>query len=182
MADNLEEYYFGGLQDPEEFLLRDECVDDYDSHFDDLAADLRPRGALERRQVELIAQADVEISRQRRLTAALLRPSEADPQPPETQGERTLRLHHEALRTLNGKPAREPVHVLPEPSGPEATQFILRAHRRNIKDIEFHQRALAAAERSRRQNIDLLLKMQGLRRAAAVEDAEVIDASDGSQS
>ena len=89
--------------------------------------------------------------------ASLPRPSEADPQPPETQGERTLRLHYEAVRTLNGKPAREPVYVLPEPSGPEATQFILRAHRRNIRDIEFHQRALAAAERSRRQNIDLLL-------------------------
>ena len=46
--------------------------------------------------------------------------------------------------------------------------------------IEFHQRQAAAAERTRRQGVELLLRLQDRRRQAArddaVEDAVVVEA------
>jgi len=171
-----------GLRHPRDFLLADERAADYELNLTALAADLQPRGRLEERQVELIAIADWEGMRHRRLTAALLDPAQAHLQPAETPSARTARQHVEALASMNGKERRPKKNFLPEPSpGDRATTAdILRAQRNNMPAIEFHQRQAAAAERTRRQGVELLLRLQDRRRQAAredaVEDAVVVEA------
>lgn len=171
-----------GLRYPRDFLLADERPEDFDLNLEALAQDLQPRGALERRQVDLIAVADWEGMRHRRLVAALLHPAQAHLQPAESDGQRLGRLHVEAMSTLSGRGRGPKQNFLPEPGpgDPAATADILRAERANMAALEFHQRQAAAAERARRQAVDLLLRMQDRRRqatrGAAVEDAVVVEA------
>jgi hypothetical protein len=68
-------YDFAGLTPPEQFLLHDESALEYTERLSELMADLAPANYLERRQVELIAQADVDVDRQRRIIAECLHPS-----------------------------------------------------------------------------------------------------------
>jgi len=170
-----------GLRYPRDFLLADERPQDYELNWAALVEDLQPHGALEERQVELIAIADWEGMRHRRLTAALLHPAQAHLQSGESEAQRMGRLHIEAVSAANGRERRAKKNFLPEPGhgAPATTADILRAQRNNMPAIEFHQRQAAAAERARRQGVELLLRLQDRRRQAArdsaVEDAVVVE-------
>ena len=58
-------------------MLHDESALEYTERLGELMSDLAPANYLERRQVELIAQADVDVDRQRRIIAECLHPSAA---------------------------------------------------------------------------------------------------------
>ena len=66
---------YAEFTDPRRFLLRDESVEDYEFRLGQLLVDLSPANSLERRQVELITQADLDIDRQRRIISVYLQPS-----------------------------------------------------------------------------------------------------------
>ena len=62
------------LPNPSRFLLADETWEEFDARLRDLVEDLKPKGALEYRQVELILRCDLDIDRQYRLMAQHLNP------------------------------------------------------------------------------------------------------------
>ncbi|MDB4209490.1 hypothetical protein N9793_00750, partial [bacterium] len=62
------------LPNPGRMLLADESAEAYDALLSEYIQDLRPVGALERRQVELILRCDLDIDRQLRMIAQHLNP------------------------------------------------------------------------------------------------------------
>ena len=78
MPNDIDDVSYAEFTDPRRFLLRDESVEDYEFRLGQLLADLRPANSLERRQVELIAQADLDIERQRRIISVYLQPAKAE--------------------------------------------------------------------------------------------------------
>jgi len=163
---------FTGLTRPEQFLLHDESAVDYTSRLGELMADFGPVNYLERRQVELIAQADVDIDRQRRIIAECLHPSAA-----ESQAQRSAtdwgRAHLAAHRsTASEAEDRSPA----TPQGDHgATPAITRAYARQRLSLEMHYKALADAEKRRRTGIEFLYAMQDRRTRRQVPDAEIIE-------
>ena len=163
---------FTGLTRPEQFLLHDESAVDYTARLGELMADLGPATYLERRQVELIAQADVDIDRQRRIIAEWLHPSAAVSQAQRSAtdwGRAHLAAHRStASEAENRSPAT--------PQGdPEATPAIARAYTRQRLGLEMHYKALADAEKRRRSAIEFLYAMQDRRAQKQIPDAEVIE-------
>ena len=164
------------LPNPSRLPLADECAGEYDALLADYCADMRPAGALERRQVELILRCDVDIDRQRRMIAQRLNPLERE----ETRGAQILaEWHRRALLHPNSKAAwEEPEEPAPAPTPPggdaRLTPLIARQYGRHREDVTLHQRELDAAERRRRQAIELLFRMQDRRRRADIPDAEVV--------
>ena len=62
------------LPNPSRMLLADESAEAYDALLAEYIQDLRPVGALERRQVEFILRCDLDIDRQFRMIAQHLNP------------------------------------------------------------------------------------------------------------
>ena len=77
MPDDIDDVSYAEFTDPRRFLLRDESVEDYEFRLGQLLVDLRPANSLKHRQVELIAQADLDIERQRRIISVYLQPAKA---------------------------------------------------------------------------------------------------------
>ena len=164
--------YYAGLTRPEQFLLHDESALEYTTRLGELMADLGPANYLERRQVELIAQADVDIDRQRRIIAECLHPSSA-----QSHSQRAAtdwgEAHLAAHRTKPpGIKARSPA----TPKGdPKATPAIAQAYAGQRLSLEMHYKALADAEKRRRTSIEFLYSMQDRRARKQVQDAEIIE-------
>ena len=136
---------------------------------------MRPANSLERRQVELIAQADLDIERQRRIISVYLQPAKATGP---TQRAVTGWRHETSMRSQYGDDWAGGVGGEADP-GPVfgdfgATPAIASAYGANIALLEFHYRALSDAERRRRMAIGLLLQLQDRRARRAVPNAQVI--------
>ena len=175
MPDDIDDVSYAEFTDPRRFLLRDESVEDYEFRLGQLLVDLRPANSLERRQVELIAQADLDIERQRRIISVLLRPSEVT-----GPTQRAVVDWRHASRRREGDDDACEQGGVGRPAAPVfgdvgATPAIVRAYRNNLGMLDVHYRALSDAERRRRMAIDWLLKLQDRRARLAVPDAQVVE-------
>ena len=174
MPNDIDGVTYGEFTDPRRFLLRDESVEDYEFRLGQLLVDLRPANSLERRQVELITQADLDIDRQRRIISVYLQPSKAGgPTQRAVAGWR----HDTFMRSKYGEDwDGEGSEANSEPVFGDfgATPAIASAYGANFAMLEFHYRAQSEAERRRRMAIDLLLQLQDQRARRAVPDAQVI--------
>jgi hypothetical protein len=162
--------------DPRRFLLRDESVEDYEFQLGQLLVDLSPANSLERRQVELIAQADLDIERQQRIISVYLQPSKAGgPTKRAVAGWRHDTFMH--LKYGDDWAGRAGVEADPGPVFGDfgAMPAITSAYGANFGMLEFHYRAQSEAERRRRMAIGLLLQLQDRRARRAVPDAQVVD-------
>ena len=175
MPNDIDDVSYAEFTDPRRFLLPDESVEDYEFRLGQLLADLRPANSLERRQVELIAQADLDIERQRRIISVYLQPSKAASP---TQRALSGWRHDTIMSSKYGDDWAGGAGVEADP-GPVfgdfgATRAIARASGANQATIDVHYRALAEAERRRRMSIGLLHQLQDRRARRAVPDAQVI--------
>jgi hypothetical protein len=157
---------YGEFTDPRRFLLRDESVEDYEFRLGQLLVDLSPANSLERRQVELITQADFDIDRQRRIISGCLQPSEV-----------TGHTHRAVVEWRHASHRRDddggelPAAAEPLFGDRGATPAIIHAYQAQQATIDIHYHALSEADRRHRMAIDLLLQLQDRR---AVPDAQVI--------
>jgi len=176
VPNDVDDVSYAEFTDPRRFLLRDESVEDYEFRLGQLLADLRPANSLERRQVELIAQADLDIERQRRIISVYLQPAKATgPTQRAVAGWR----HETSMRSKHGDDWDGGAGGEADP-GPVfgdfgATSAIASAYGANFGMLEFHYRAQSDAERRRRMSIGLLLQLQDRRARGAVPDAQVVD-------
>lgn len=168
------------LPNPSRMLLADESAEAYDALLAGYIEDLRPVGALERRQVELVLRCDLDIDRQLRMIAQHLNPLSHE----ESRGAKMVAdwhrhslMHPKALEKLYAEEERAmeaaPL-TLPEGDG-RLTPLIANRYAKQRELMQIHQRELASAERRRRQAIELLFKIQDRRVRAAVPDAEVVE-------
>ena len=175
----------GVLSDPSRFLLDDECAEDYGRLRDLYVADLAPANALERRQVELILRCDLDIERQYRMIQQKLT-HEAHIKPRPRQIIDDFRAYTEMDGDGDGDDVSDgagyggagPAGLGARPPEPEPklnTPDIARAYTINRAMIDIHQRELNHTHRRRRQEIELLFKMQDRRRRPTVHDAEIIE-------
>ena len=175
MPSDMADVSYAEFTDPRRFLLRDESVEDYEVRLGQLLVDLQPANSLERRQVELIAQADLDIERQRRIISVYLQPSKArGPTQRAVAGWR----HDTYMRSKHGDGwAGEGVEADPGPVFGDfgATPAIASAYGANFGMLKFHYRAQSEAERRRRMAIGLLLQLQDRRARRAVPDAQVVE-------
>jgi hypothetical protein len=166
------------LPNPSRFLLADESAADYDRLLELYVEDMKPAGALERRQVELILRCDIDIDRQFRLIAEHLNPLGEDV----NRGAKAVaEWHREALmhprarakyREDDWEPPSAAVEI---PDGDAClTPLIARRYAGQRELLTLHQREISHAERRHRQAIELLHRMQDRRRRASVPDAVVI--------
>lgn len=162
---------FGWLTPPEQFLLHDESALEYTERLSELMADLAPANYLERRQVELIAQADVDVDRQRRIIAECLHPSAAVNHSQQVVIDWRRARNNDTDEALTRGEDRQPA---PPEGDPYATKAIAQAYAKQHSALELHYKALADAERRRRTSIEFLYSMQDRRARARIADAEVI--------
>ena len=131
-----------------------------------LTAELAPRTHLERRQVELIAHTEWEITRHRRQSAQLLA-SEAERQRYDAANPDPM------FNFPRGPVARRPkAEGVPEPD--RTPEFAALAY---IKHFQFHAHHELSTERleaRRRQLLRDLQELQARRERAAITDAEVV--------
>lgn len=128
MPNDIDDVSHAEFTDPRRFLLRDESVEDYEFRLGQLLADLQPTNSLERRQVELIAQADLDIERQRRIISVYQQPAKAESP---TQRVVVEWRHDTYMRSKHGDDwAGEGVEADPEPVFGDfgATPAIASAH------------------------------------------------------
>ena len=121
---------------------------------------------------QLIAQADVDIDRQRRIIAECLHPSAAVSQAQRSAtdwGKAHLAAHR---ATTSEAEDRSPAT---SQGDPEATPAIARAYARQRLGLEMHYKALADAEKRRRSPIEFLYAMQDRRALKQIPDAEIIE-------
>jgi len=152
---------YAEFTDPRRFLLRDESVEDYEFRLGQLLVDLSPANSLERRQVELITQADLDIDRQRRIISGHTHRA-------------VVEWRHASHRRDDDDGGELPAAAEPVFGDRGATPAIIRACQAQQATIDIHYRALSEAERRRRMAIDLLLQLQDRRARRAVPDAQVI--------
>ena len=176
MPNDVDDVSHAEFTDPRRFLLRDESVEDYEFRLGQLLADLRPANSLERRQVELIAQADLDIERQRRIISVYLQPANAESP---TQRAVVEWRHYTFMRSKHGDDWDGGAGVEADP-GPVfgdfgATPAIASAYGANFGMLEFHYRAQSEVERRRRMAIGLLLELQDRHARRAVPDAQVVE-------
>jgi hypothetical protein len=129
-----------------------------------LAAELAPRTHLERRQVELIAHAEWEITRHRRQSAQLLA----------TEANR-IRLSEEKdyVRLLTDFNLLE--ECPPEPPSPERmAEFAARAYANSFHFHAHHEASTERLEARRRQLLRDYQELQSRHDRAAATDAEVV--------
>ena len=168
------------LPNPSRMLLADESAEAYDALLAEYIQDLRPVGALERRQVELILRCDLDIDRQLRMIAQHLNPLAEEVNRGAEMVRDWLRrsLMPAAPVTLDDEAEEilaSTALTLPEGDG-RLTPLIARRYAKQRELMQIHQREVAAAERRRRQAIELLFKIQDRRARSTVPDAEVVDA------
>ena len=154
MPNDIDDVSYAEFTDPRRFLLRDESVEDYEFRLGLLLADLQPTNSLERRQVELIAQADLDIERQRRIISVYLQPAKAESP---TQRAVVEWRHDTFLRSTHGDDWAGGAGVEADP-GPVfgdfgATPAIASAYGANFGMLEFHYRAQSEAERRRQEKV-----------------------------
>ena len=131
-----------------------------------LTAELAPRTHLERRQVELIAHTDWEITRHRRQSAQLLAA--------ETERIRSHVTREEASRQLASQ-FRHQNAPQPDPPGPERIgEFVARAYANSLNYHVHHEMSTERLEARRRQLLRDLQELQSRRERAAITDAEVV--------
>lgn len=153
------------LPNPSRFRLADESAEDYDRLLELYVEDMKPAGALEHRQVELILRCDIDIDRQFRLIAEHLNPLGED-----------ANLGAEAVAERHREGDWEPPSAAVEiPDGDaRLTPLIARRYAGQRELLTLHQREISHAERRRRQAIELLHRMQDRRRRVSVPDAVVL--------
>ena len=176
MPNDVDDVSHAEFTDPRRFLLRDESVEDYEFRLGQLLVDLPPANSLERRQVELITQADLDIERQRRIISVYLQPAKAESP---TQRAVVEWRHETSMRSQYGDNWVGGAGGEADP-GPVfgdfgATSAIASAYGANFGMLEFHYRAQSDAERRRRMSIGLLLQLQDWRARRAVPDAQVVE-------
>ena len=152
-------------------MLHDESALEYTERLSELMADLAPANYLERRQVELIAQADVDVDRQRRIIAECLHPSAAVNHSQRVVIDWRRARSNESDDAFSSEEDRCPA---PPEGDPYATKAIAQAYAKQHSALELHYKALADAERRRRTSIEFLYSMQDRRARAKIPDAEVI--------
>ena len=170
------------LPNPSRMLLADESAEAYDALLAEYIQDLRPVGALERRQVELILRCDLDIDRQLRMIAQHLNPLTEE----ENRGAEIVRdcLRHSLMPGAPVNLDEEAGRVLAvEPPTPpngdsRLTPLIARRYAQQGELMAIHQREVSSAERRRRQAIELLFKIQDRRARSVVPDAEVLEAGE----
>ena len=117
------------LPNPSRFLLADESAEDYDRLLELYVEDMKPAGALERRQVELILRCDIDIDRQFRLIAEHLNPLGEDAN---LGAKAVTEWHREALMHPRARPKyREGDWCRPPPQSKFPTGT--RASRRSLR-------------------------------------------------
>jgi hypothetical protein len=131
-----------------------------------LATELDPRTHLERRQVELIAHTDWEITRHRRQSAQLL----------ETEALRLgLRAAQEEVRRYHVSRLRNPNSPPEEPPPPDRTgEFIARAYASGFQYHAHHEASTERLEARRRQLLRDYYDLQSRRDRADAIDAEIV--------
>lgn len=131
-----------------------------------LTAELEPRTHLERRQVELIAHTDWEITRHRRQSAQLLAA--------ETERVRSQAAREEANQHLLSS-YRHPNAPPPKPPGPERTgEFAARAYASGFNFHAHHEYSAERLEARRRQLLRDYFDLQSRHDRTTATDAEVI--------
>ena len=131
-----------------------------------LAAELAPRTHLERRQVELIAHTDWEITRHRRQSAQLLAA--------ETERIRSHVTREEASRQIASQ-FRHPNSPPPDPPGPERIgEFSARAYANSSNFHAHHEMSVERLEARRRQLLRDYFDLQSRHDRTTATDAEVI--------
>ena len=165
---------------PGRFLLADEYSEEYEDQFERLLKDLKPVGALEYRQVELILRCDIDIERQYRFIAEHLNPLKED----ENKAEQVIAdwhkqalMHQNALNDLDDAAPPPEAAVLLDGNA-RLTPLVANQYSKMRGIIDTHQREIVAAQRRRRQEIAMLADMQERRRRRAVPDAVPIDPDD----
>lgn len=131
-----------------------------------LTTELGPRTHLERRQVELIAHAEWEIARHRRLSAGLLA----------SETER-IRSHVAQVAASSQRISNfhHPNAPPPEPPGHERTgEFVARAYANGLHFHAHHELSTERLEARRRQLLRDLQELQSRRDRASATDAEIV--------
>ena len=165
---------------PARFLLADEYSEEYEAQFECLVKDLKPVGALEYRQVELILRCDIDIERQYRFIAEHLNPLKED----ENKAEQVIAdwhkqalMHQNELNDLDDAAPPPEAAVLLDGDA-RLTPLVASRYAKMRYLMDTHQREIVAAQRRRRQEIAMLADMQERRRRRAVPDAVPIDPDD----
>ena len=163
-----------GFSDPKRFLLEDESVADYTQLLENYVADLAPADALERRQVELILRSDIDVDRQHRMIRERLRPDASPAQKSADMISDLPALHRDAAAQARGAVSASVRKGQVQVDSAHTTAEISEAYASNHLSIELHQRELQQSSRRRRQEIDLLFKMQERRRRQDIPDAFMV--------
>ena len=137
-------------QDFEPYMTPDESAADFVALLAALTGFLSPEGYLERRQVELIAHCDWELSRHRRQSTQLLR---AQVRKAES---RALQVLGKGDTTLS------------------QSELVAQTYAANITQHAHHHEAVAHLERRRSQRLKEFNELRSQRRLTSTEDAEVL--------
>lgn len=163
------------VADPRHFLLPSESVEDYRAYLEALYGDLNPVGHLERRQVELIVRADLEIERHSRLLAEFMHPRRAKHNLPDRNP--AYELPARLQKVEEEKQAR--ANSL---RGDAAMDDIIAATTWNAPHIEAQQRALAEAYRRRSKLLGEFFAIQERRKCGEAINLKVVGGGDAEKS
>lgn len=163
-----------GFSDPKRFLLEDESVADYTQLLENYVADLAPADALERRQVELILRCDLDVDRQHRMIRERLRPDASPAQKSADMISDLRALHRDAAAQAGSAVSAKVRQGQVQVDSARTTAEISEAYASNHLSIELHQRELQQSSRRRRQEIDLLFKIQDRRKRQEIPDAVIV--------
>ena len=173
MAKDDEKFELSKHPNPSRFLLADECSEEYDDQFERLLKDLKPVGALEYRQVELILRCDIDIERQYRFIATHLNPLKEDENKAAqvfADWHKQALMHQNAIDDLNDVALPSKNVTLPDGDA-RLTPLVANQYSKMRGIIDTHQREIVAAQRRRRQEIAMLSDMQERRRRRQIPDA-----------
>lgn len=147
-----------------------------------LVEDLSPSNHLERRQVELIAHCDWEISRHRRQSAKLLSATVGDLLHHDHTSRRLYDpsfFDHETQNEYEGDDETDTNEDDVEEAGREepqpSSELVSKAYVRDIDVHAHHQKSADRLEAQRRQLLRDLEDIKRMRSRGAIEDAEVRD-------
>ena len=163
-----------GFSDPKRFLLEDESVVEYGQLLESYVADLAPADALERRQVELILRCDLDVDRQHRMIRERLKPDASPAQKSADMISDLRALRRDAAAQAGGVVSASMRKGQVRVDSAHTTAEISEAYASNHLSIELHQRELQQSSRRRRQEIDLLFKIQDRRKRQDIPDAIIV--------
>ena len=165
---------------PGRFLLADEYSEEYEDQFERLLKDLKPVGALEYRQVELILRCDIDIERQYRFIAEHLNPLKEDDNKAAqvfADWHKQALMHQNALDDLDDADPPPDAAILSDGDA-RLTPLVASRYAKMRYLMDTHQREIVSAQRRRRQEIAMLADMQERRRRREVPDTVPIDPDD----